>query len=102
MKAKEYYNKYSPKFVAKAKSTDGILDTIKEMLLEFNEEAVNLCDKRHIRRDNAVRAVIKEQNQKWNAVCELFVKGFGASPTLKDGFQIFWEKKMPELKLERR
>jgi hypothetical protein len=52
----------------------------------FLKEMKPLMDTRHGRSIQAFNAVAREQNQKWNALCALFVKKHGKSPLKEDYF----------------
>lgn len=45
----------------------------------------------------AVIAVLKELNQKWNAICCMYEKKYGVSPLNYDAFRCYWMTAMPEL-----
>lgn len=90
-RAREYYEKYE--------------DSIREdpekaavaLLKEFSGEVKELCDKRHVKKDGAIYAILRELNQKWNALSNIVKKEQGASPIRVDGFRRFYEMKMSEL-----
>lgn len=44
--------------------------------------------KRHVKYDTGIWGVIKDQNDKWNAVMNLFIKKYGETPIARDGFSI--------------
>lgn len=50
-----------------------------------------------MKRDDALRAVIRELNDKWNAIAGLFEKKQGASPIRRNAFWDEWVKQIPEL-----
>lgn len=93
MKAKEYYDKYSATILTNPQ-------TIPNLLMAFNTDTREICEKRHAVQNTAVVAVLREQNGKWNALVRLFQKANvnGKSPIKENGFKIFWLKRMPELK----
>lgn len=41
--------------------------------------------------------MLLELNQKYNAICNLFEKTYGASPLVNSGFLTYWRKQIPEL-----
>jgi hypothetical protein len=45
----------------------------------------------------AIADMLKEMNQKWNAIVRLLEKKYGATPIVKDGFQLYWVRRMPQL-----
>lgn len=85
MKAIEYFEKY--------KSTTDDLSMYK-MLGDFSAEANDIVVNRHCQTDEAFVAVLKEQNQKWNAVVNLFEKNCGVSPIIRNGFLKYWNSKL--------
>ena len=103
MKAVEYYNKYGPKFF-NLKDKDEIDGIALSLIREFNQEIVSLCEIRKVETNMGMAGVILELNQKWNALITLFVKGYGLSPIVKDGYKHFWLSQNPDLGpyLERR
>lgn len=92
-KAKEYYELYKFDLMDKEKANKALSDLIKDL----NEEVKELQQIRHVRFDRGMMPILKETNQKWNAIVRLFEKEYGASPIRADGFKIFWLSKMPEL-----
>ena len=96
MKATEYYEKYKDKLTSRKEEV--AIEAIKELLANFNQEARGLISKRHIRTTPALISILKELNNKWNALVRCFEKDYGGTPIKRDGFWIFWTKEMPELK----
>ena len=87
MKAKQYFEKYGESIWKEAHDSDINADgPIAKMFIEFLSEVKEIIDRRKVKNDNAVMAVISEQNQKWNAVVNMFVKQYGISPIVRDGF----------------
>lgn len=93
MKAKEYYDKYISEGILlnKAKTID--------LLDEFVKDTVDLLKKRKCSRDEAVVAVVREQNKKWNALVRIFRKNTadGYSPVVEDGLARYFIRKVPAL-----
>lgn len=84
MKAKEYFEKYEIRimqdFIA-LKGYSGVAD----MLQEFFSEAIALAEQRHVKTDSGSIAILKEFNDKWNAVGRLFEKRYnGINPLRED------------------
>lgn len=96
MKAKDYYKKYRDEIVSKDEKKS--IEAISSMVLEMSKEARDTIKDRRVRSDSGAVAVIREMNQKYNAVVTLFEKEFGASPLLRNGFREYWKKQIPELK----
>ena len=97
MKAKEYYAKYKDRIASKddKESLQGVCD----MLSEFCMEAKELVAKRKVRSDCGGVAVLRKLNAKYNAVCMMFERDYGAPIIKKDGFMSYWRKQIPELDL---
>lgn len=87
MKAKEYFEKYAESvwedFQQDEFRGDG---PIAKMFIEFMVETKDICEKRGAKTNRALISVIDEQNKKWNALANLFVKKYGQSPIKHDGY----------------
>lgn len=94
MKAKEYFEKYDT--LVQNDSPDGA-NTMK-LILELSEEVKTITKSRNVRKNSSFVSVIKEINQKWNAICNLFAKKYGHSVLKENGFKNFWIASVPELK----
>lgn len=100
MKAKEYYAKYKDRI---ASLDDGeSIQAICDMVTELSIEAKSVCDKRNVRTDCGGTAVLREMNDKYNAVCRMFEKEYGVSPIIKDGFMTYWRRQIPALDIRMR
>lgn len=95
MKAKDYFTKYEQALVSS--DAEECSSAIASMLNEMNSEVQNLLKARHVKTDAGTFPIFKEMNQKWNAIVRLFEKKYGATPIVKDGFQLYWVRKMPQL-----
>ena len=95
MKAKDYFAKYEQALASD--NSDECSTAIAEMLNEMNSEVQNLLKVRNVKTDAGTFPIFKEMNQKWNAIVRLFEKKYGATPIVKDGFQLYWVRKMPQL-----
>lgn len=95
MKAKDYFAKYEQALVSS--DPEECSAAIADMLNEMNSEVQNLMKARHVKTDAGTFPVFKEMNLKWNAIVRLFEKKYGATPIVKDGFQVFWVRKLPQL-----
>lgn len=93
MKAKDYY-----KIIQDAPHTRaGLEQAVGEVVDKLNAEAKDIIKARRAIRGKAVYAVIREQNDKWNAIVALHEKEFSATPLLRNSFINAWLKVMPEL-----
>ncbi len=96
MKARDYYDKYSSDLLYDSKINSHV--AIFDLFMEISDEVVDICKQRNVSSNDAVASVIKEINDKWNAICRLFVKFHGFSPLKEDGFINYYLDQIPELK----
>lgn len=93
MKAKEYYTKYKNMLT----SNEEHLVTIaaRDFLNELIGDTVSTAKSRKVVRPSALAAVVKETNQKYNAVSDMFKKEFGDSPLRHNGFLNYFKDTAP-------
>ena len=91
MKAKEYIEKYRSGL--KSYDFDKIEKAINDLAIEMSQEATQIMTQRGAVRISAIVAVMKEQNDKWNAIVKEFPEILQ-----RDGFKRLWLHRMPELK----
>ena len=96
MKAKDYFEKYEERIMKKDAHS---IKALEDMVEEFCVETEKLIKDRHIKLVGGMVGVMKEQNQKWNALCNLFVKKHGISVLKRDVLKNSWIKNMPDLGL---
>lgn len=88
MKASEYFEKYNESVWEEAHSpgvqTGG---PTAQMYIEFITEARDMIYLRKVKTDRSVLSIVSEQNQKWNAIANMFEKKYGASPIARNGFE---------------
>lgn len=94
MKAKEYYERI---MVNNPQTANEMVNAIGDVIDSLNQEAKDIIAKRKVRHNDAVRAVIRELNDKWNAIVALFEKKQGKSPIHRNAFWDAWVKQIPEL-----
>jgi hypothetical protein len=102
MKAKDYFEKYEPRFIADLVPDgedfeEALLKAISDLVVEMNSEIKYVMEKRHCETPKAAVAVIREMNDKWNAIHHMFEKKYGSAPFKRDGLKMYWLKEMPEL-----
>ena len=72
MKAKDYYEKYAERLL----SPDTSITAVRELMVDFAIETQALLDSRKNKAgtlsDQACKAVLKEMNDKWNALANMF------------------------------
>lgn len=95
MKAVQYFQKYRDRIVSRDEAET--IKAIGDLVLELSEEAKKMIAARHVRTNSGAAAVLLELNQKYNAICNLFEKTYGASPLVNSGFLTYWRKQIPEL-----
>lgn len=95
MKAQEYYVKYRD--TLHSPDRDVGLKATSDFLMELNREVKHLLDARKCRNAASFIGVLKEVNQKYNAVMNRFERDFGAAPLVRDGFLEFWKREVPGL-----
>lgn len=93
MKAKEYY-----KMIEETTTKDELLEVVNKIIDCLNEEAKELMKSRHVKTDRRLVAILREMNDKWNAISALFEKNHGISPLARNAFLRAWANQMPELK----
>ena len=91
MKAKEYAAKYRAGLEG-----DEPGKAATEMLIEFSKEMKVIATARNIQTDYSFCSLLKELNQKWNAVVNLLEKD-GYLGVLRDGFMAVWKNRIPEI-----
>lgn len=97
MKAKEYFKIYEDRILEDAvlnNSVEAAKDLLKDMWMELDD----IVKKRNAKKIPAVIGAVKEQNQKWNAICNLFEEAHGVSPLKRNAFGKFVELEIPQLK----
>ncbi len=93
MKAKEYYA--SIKEAIETGTATALKKAIDEMFLGMNHEVQELQKKRHVRFDRGIFPIIKEMNDKWNAVVSLIENDYGESPIVRtDSETSGWQKSL--------
>lgn len=98
MKAREYFDTYIDRIIAEAGTEKEQSGAFYELLWGFMAEAKEITKARHVQTDRAAMAILRELNQKWNALCNICVKVKGDSVLKRDGFKAFITKEIPETK----
>jgi hypothetical protein len=100
LKAKEYFEKYGQDIWQEWQDPEVHLDgQMAKLYIEMSSELRKIMDVRHVNSDSGMLGVLREQNQKWNAIRNLFEKKYGKSPIQRNGFYYAWkdELKLPAL-----
>lgn len=85
MKAKEYFEKYHEGLYEEYQT--GERKHLSNLLTEMLREATDILEKRKVKFDRGLMGVIKEQNDKWNAIVNLLEKKYGVLILKRDGFK---------------
>ena len=90
-----YYAQYREALLTGGdKGDEALNDLVRDFLAEMKE----LIETRHIKTDRGAVSVIVELNDKWNAIVSIFEKRGEKSPIVRNGFRIYMESQIPELK----
>jgi hypothetical protein len=90
-----YYAQYHEALLA---GGDAGADAAGELIREFMAELKELIETRHIKTDRGTISIIRELNEKWNAIVSIFEKRGETPPIVRNGFRIYMESVIPELK----
>lgn len=97
MKAIDYYNEYGEAVFAESIDANKT-EAINKLFMAFLHETKEIIAMRNVKTDKGAVAVIKEQNQKWNALCSIFEKRSGGMcPLRHNGFMNAMKNEIPEL-----
>lgn len=97
MKAKEYYQQYG-EAVAKEVMDGGDTSALTKLVHAMVDESLRIMEERKCVKEEAVMAVFKEQNQKWNAMVRMFEKD-GFHDMKRDGFMNYIRMKVYDWKM---
>ena len=93
MKASDYYNI----MMEYPQTAEGIAEAAGKVVDLMHAEIKELIAKRKAVRDSAVAAIIREQNDKWNAVISIYEKKNGICPLTRNAIWKHWVKHIPSL-----
>lgn len=93
MKAIDYYNI----MMEYPQTAEGITEAASKVIGLMHTEMKELIAKRKAVRDSAVAAIIREQNDKWNAVIGIYEKKNGYCPLARNAIWKHWAKLIPKL-----
>ena len=96
MKAKDYFDKYGEAIQREA--MDCNTETALAMFVEFCKEVNDITAQRHVKTDRAAIAVIKEVNQKWNKLANLFEADCGCVLLKRNALLDYFVENIPEIK----
>jgi hypothetical protein len=95
MKAQDYFEKYKESVYNEA--LEGKADAAKEMYFAFIREVNDLIKIRHVKTDKAAISIIKELNQKWNKLANLFEAEYGQCVLKRNAIWNYFADKIPEI-----
>lgn len=95
MKAIEYYEKYHDSIMSTNEKCS--LQAVSDFIVDLSHEVGILSQARKCRTNSSIIAVLKEVNEKYNAVMRIFKKKNGITPLIPNGFLEFWKRKEPSL-----
>lgn len=90
-----YYAQYHEALMMTGDKGD---EALNNLVRDFLAEMKELIETRHIKTDRGAVSVIVELNDKWNAIVSIFEKRGEKSPIVRNGFRIYMESQIPELK----
>ena len=95
MKAKQYFEKHRQEMTCGDEKR--VQTAINQLVLELNDESKDMLKARNGITDRAAVSVLRELNEKYNAIISLFEKHYGASPLVRDGYLNFWKNRIPAI-----
>ena len=97
MKAIEYYEQFGERVYQEAVKSS-CNNALSDLVAAFVREMKELIDSRKVQSNRGTVAVIREMNEKWNALVAIFEKRKGDSPIKRNGFRLYMELEIPALK----
>lgn len=94
MKAVDYFEQYGERICEEFKP-NGDVKPISDLVVAFGVEMKEIMENRHVKTDAGALSVLKEQNQKWNALCSVFEKKKGFTPIIRNGFLLYMNERIP-------
>lgn len=102
MKAIEYYETYGDQVFGEAVKSairgEQTAVALSELMRAFIRETKEIIKSRNVTTDRGAISVIREQNEKWNALVAIFEKQNKVSPIVRNGFQKYVEAEIPALR----
>lgn len=92
MRAKDYFEKHEEKLLK------GDVKDISDLFIEMIEESQEILKQRKCKSNSAVAGIVREMNDKWNAVVAMFEKKHqGLSPLKRDGLKNYFIQEIPDM-----
>lgn len=95
MKAKEYYEKYAAELLSEDRDT--VKKAAEDLTRDFMDEVRKISEQRKVSRPESLVDIIKELNQKWNALCSLFIKLDRKPVLVENGFRDIMQDQIDKL-----
>jgi len=95
VKAKEYYEKYAAELLSE--DHDTVKQAGDKLTREFMDEVSAISEKRKVSRPESLVDIIKELNQKWNALGSLFIKRDHRPVLAENGFMGIMQDQITKL-----
>jgi hypothetical protein len=101
LKASEYVEKYGQRLWDALNLPDEEAEAymnavIRSILEEFLADTKYVVHIRHAVSDSAIKSILREQCDKWNAVTRLLNAKYGMSILKEGGLKSFFQRKIPE------
>ena len=98
MKAKDYYDQYGEAVLQESLTPESAgTEQLTKLMVAFVREMKEIITERGVKTDRGAVAVIKEQNEKWNALCALFERNLGRPVLKRNGFAAYIKTEIPGL-----
>lgn len=97
MKAKDYLEEFGQQLIDSEPDFEQFRHAASKIIIRMNDELFEMQKKRHISTNQGAVSMLKELNDKWNALVTLFEKKYGHSPIVRNGYRTYWLKEMPKL-----
>lgn len=89
MKAKEYFTKYEQNIMSPDQATSN--RAVSDMAADLVAEVQQLIKVRDPKKPSGLAGILREVNQKFNAIGRLFKEKYGEPVLAKDGFLTYWD-----------
>lgn len=89
MKAKEYFTKYEQNIMSSDQSVSN--RAFHDMAADLVAEVQQLIKVRDPKKPSGLAGILREVNQKFNAIGRLFKEKYGESILATDGFLTYWD-----------
>lgn len=95
MKAKDYFEKYDESVYYGA--LNGEFEAAEKLFFDFTREVKEIADQRNAQTNRAAVAIVKELNEKWNALAAMFKKKYGVEVLKRNAVLNNYKEQIPEI-----